>query len=232
MIKPLFALSTICALAACGGSAASPASQGVILNPATAKDDLSKTPIKHVVFIMQENRSFNNLFMGYPGATTASYGYDTRGHKVELHAENLSTGWDLNHSAAAFFADCDGDGKLPGTHCKMDGWNKKRESNDPPNAAYAYVPRKRDRTVLDDGAAIRARRSHVYVEPRRELRRASVRGRGIREQLGRRAVRRLGLRGRKERYDPNLDRNSAPRASQSSSASTIRRSPTRPTRPV
>ncbi|MGA7283180.1 MAG: alkaline phosphatase family protein [Candidatus Cybelea sp.] len=145
MIKPLYAITTICALAACGGSAASPASQGVILSAATAGSGVegrSSTPIKHVVFIMQENRSFNNLFMGYPGATTASYGYDSRGRKVELHAENLSTGWDLNHSAAAFFADCDGDGKLPGTHCKMDGWNKKRESNDPPNAAYAYVPRK------------------------------------------------------------------------------------------
>jgi hypothetical protein len=78
--------------------------------------------------------------MGYPGATTASYGYDTRGRKIELHAENLSTGWGLNHSAAAFFADCDGDGKLPGTHCKMDGWNKKRESNDAPDAARANDP--------------------------------------------------------------------------------------------
>ena len=107
-----------------------------------SKDDSSTTPIKHVVFIIQENRSFNNLFMGYPGATTASYGYDTRGHKVQLHAEGLATGWDLNHSAAAFFADCDGAAKLPGTNCKMDGWNKKREANDPPNAAYAYVPRK------------------------------------------------------------------------------------------
>ncbi|MGA8098548.1 MAG: hypothetical protein WB810_07800, partial [Candidatus Cybelea sp.] len=33
------------------------------------------TPIKHVVFILQENRSFNNLFLGYPGATTQNYGY-------------------------------------------------------------------------------------------------------------------------------------------------------------
>ena len=37
--------------------------------------------IKHVVIIVQENRSFNDLFNGFPGATTASYGYDTYGDK-------------------------------------------------------------------------------------------------------------------------------------------------------
>jgi hypothetical protein len=33
------------------------------------------TCIKHVVIIIQENRSFNNLFMGYPGALTRATGY-------------------------------------------------------------------------------------------------------------------------------------------------------------
>jgi phospholipase C len=32
------------------------------------------TCIQHVVIIIQENRSFNNLFMGYPGAETRGYG--------------------------------------------------------------------------------------------------------------------------------------------------------------
>ncbi len=32
--------------------------------------------------------------------------------------------WDLDHSSNAFFAACDGTGSLPGTDCKMDGWNK------------------------------------------------------------------------------------------------------------
>ncbi len=30
--------------------------------------------IKHVVILIQENRSFNNLFAGFPGATTAMQG--------------------------------------------------------------------------------------------------------------------------------------------------------------
>lgn len=33
------------------------------------------TCIQHVVVIIQENRSFNNLFMGYPGALTRTYGF-------------------------------------------------------------------------------------------------------------------------------------------------------------
>ena len=49
------------------------------------------SPIAHVVFIIQENRSFNNLFMGYPGATTATYGYATNGRKIRLHSVPLGS---------------------------------------------------------------------------------------------------------------------------------------------
>ncbi len=83
----------------------------------------STTPIQHVIFIVQENRSFNNLFMGYPGAKTQNYGYDTKGHKIVLRAQDLAQGWDIDHFSPAFFAACDGQGKLPGTRCKMDGWD-------------------------------------------------------------------------------------------------------------
>jgi len=40
--------------------------------------------IQHVVIIVQENRSFDDLFQGYPGANTQSYGYDSSGNKVVL----------------------------------------------------------------------------------------------------------------------------------------------------
>lgn len=101
----------------------------------------TKTPIKHVVFVIQENRSFNNLFMSFPGATTATYGYDTKGNKVRVRPRNLWSGWDPGHNAAAFFTSCNGAGKLPGTQCRMNGWNKERsEPNAPKNLAYAYVP--------------------------------------------------------------------------------------------
>ncbi len=40
--------------------------------------------IKHVVIVIQENRSFDNLFDGFPGADTQSFGYMSNGTKVAL----------------------------------------------------------------------------------------------------------------------------------------------------
>jgi phospholipase C len=100
------------------------------------------SPIRHVVFVIQENRSFNNLFMGYPGATTRSFGYDSGGDRIRLHAQDLATLWDIDHSSRAFFTACDGTGRLPGTHCKMDGWNSELAGlGAPKDFAYAYTPR-------------------------------------------------------------------------------------------
>ena len=100
------------------------------------------SPIQHVVFVIQENRSFNNLFMGYPGATTQNYGYDQDGNKIMLHSQSLATAWDIAHTSYAFFTACDGTGSTPGTHCKMDGWNSEQAGlGHPPNFAYAYVPK-------------------------------------------------------------------------------------------
>jgi phospholipase C len=99
-------------------------------------------PIQHVIFVFQENRSFNNLFMGFPGAVTQDYGYDQSGNKIPLHATNMSTAWDIDHSANAFFAACDGTGSVKGTDCKLDGWNGESVGgNHPANFAYAFVPR-------------------------------------------------------------------------------------------
>ena len=99
-----------------------------------------RSPISHVVFVIQENRSFNNLFVGFPGATTRSFGYDKNGKKIRLRPVTLGATWDVDHSSTAFFADCNGQGSLPGTDCKMDGWNDERTSpNAPANAPYYYV---------------------------------------------------------------------------------------------
>lgn len=128
------------ASAGCSGSGANPHDDAGAL-PALLR--ASTSPIKHVVFIIQENRSFNNLFMGYPGALTQNYGYDQNGDKIALHAQRLNQEWDLNHSSVGFFTACDGQGKLPGTDCKMDGWNGEGGGGgQPKNFAYAYVPQK------------------------------------------------------------------------------------------
>ena len=80
--------------------------------------------IDHVVIILQENRSFDNLFQGYPGADTQSYGYNSKGQKVVLKPIGLSTTWDLEHSFSAFLASCNGKGTFPGTQCRMNGFDK------------------------------------------------------------------------------------------------------------
>ena len=100
------------------------------------------TPISHVVFIIQENRSFNNLFLGYPGATTQNYGYDTYGNKIPLRKPSISA--TVGHRATTRKLSsplATAQGKLPGTKCKMDGWNNEDAGcGHPQKLAYAYVP--------------------------------------------------------------------------------------------
>jgi phospholipase C len=125
------------AVSGCGRSTLSPFD--------SAQDDTGRaiaSPIDHVVFIIQENRSFNNLFYGYPGAKTAKYGYDTTGQRIKILPRDLGTMWDVGHASSSFFAACDGTGTLPGTDCKMDGWLKEGASGTAPkNPEYTYVPR-------------------------------------------------------------------------------------------
>ncbi len=104
--------------------------------------------ISHVVIIMQENRSFDNLFQGFPGADTQSFGYATDGKKIALKPIGLGANWDVGHNSVSYYAACDGQGSLPGTNCKMDGFNRESVtcggSGEPPcpnpNPQYGYVP--------------------------------------------------------------------------------------------
>jgi phospholipase C len=100
--------------------------------------------IQHVVVILQENRSFDDLFAGYPGADTRSYGYNSKGQKIALAAAPLEAAYDLDHSASAFFTACNGTGSVPGTDCKMNGFDGEYVScpkKCPTNPQYGYVPR-------------------------------------------------------------------------------------------
>ena len=40
--------------------------------------------INHVVYIVQENRSFDDMFQGYPGADTVSSGKTSKGQRIKL----------------------------------------------------------------------------------------------------------------------------------------------------
>ncbi|MBV9719483.1 MAG: hypothetical protein JOZ77_09185 [Candidatus Eremiobacteraeota bacterium] len=106
--------------------------------------------ITHVVYIVQENRSFDNLFQGYPGADTVSVGMDSHGHRVRLKARSLAYLQSIDHSAQAMFEACDGTGSIPGTHCRMDGFNL--EASWPPfqtDPQYLYVPHTESKPYFD-----------------------------------------------------------------------------------
>jgi phospholipase C len=105
--------------------------------------------ITHVVWIVQENRSFDDLFSGYPGADTVSSGKDSYGKTIKLRPVSLQTYYEIDHSAHAMFQACNGRGKTPGTRCRMDGFNLERQYGGPMGAQYSRVPRSETRPYWD-----------------------------------------------------------------------------------
>ncbi|MBC5824899.1 MAG: hypothetical protein GIX02_08755 [Candidatus Eremiobacteraeota bacterium] len=92
------------------------------------------TPIKHVVIIIQENRSFNNLFMNFPGALTATQGTMSNGTVVALKPQPLEAVPDLGHGHKAWESAYDSG--------KMDGFNNEGGfiTTQGPTYPYSYVP--------------------------------------------------------------------------------------------
>jgi phospholipase C len=129
------ALAVLLACNACGARSA-----GAVL-PTPPPTGMNK--IKHIVWIMQENRSFDNLFQRYPGADTRSSGEDSRGRRISLKPISFTAGYDIDHSSAAFFAACNGTGKPRGTDCRMNGFDREMVycyASCPPHPQYGYLP--------------------------------------------------------------------------------------------
>ena len=123
-------------LAACGGGANSSSLGGhpdVLRNSGTG----SGSPIKHVVLVIQENRSLNNLFATFPGVTGATVGKELvngRTKQIKLSEAPLEDTKDLSHTYTGFLTAYN-DGK-------MNGFNEiQRNASGPPEGAkpYAYV---------------------------------------------------------------------------------------------
>jgi len=138
------------ALAACSAPSSAPpvlapeASQGFTFPFATGAGK-----IRHVVYIVQENRSFDDMFQGYPGADTVSSGEDSSGGTIALQPVSLKTKYGIDHTAGDMFAACNGTGKLPGTNCRMNGFNNEPEYDGPLNGQYAYVPHVESKPYFD-----------------------------------------------------------------------------------
>jgi phospholipase C len=104
-------------LSACGGAlGGNRTSAG--FEPLVRARPASKPPyIKHVIIMIQENRSFDNLFAHYPGADGAWYGtmYDKRtktDRSVRFHKAGLNS-FDICHTFQGFRTEYDG-GKMDG----------------------------------------------------------------------------------------------------------------------
>jgi len=104
-----------------------------MLAPSAAYAD---TPIQHIVIVLQENRTFENIFHGYPGASTVDVGVDHLGNKVTLQAVPLMTPYDPAHQYKNWVAEYD-NGKMDG----FDGEKLDFGSGPPANFAYAYAQR-------------------------------------------------------------------------------------------
>ena len=140
------------ALATLAGCSAGARSALPYMQSATALRSLNSTgagKIAHVVYIVQENRSFDNLFQGYPHADTVASGEDSNGDTIALTPESLADDYTIDHSAQAMFDACHGTGKLPGTDCRMDGFNLEHSFGGPAHAEYVYVPHKESKPYFD-----------------------------------------------------------------------------------
>jgi phospholipase C len=142
----LFALAG-CATLAQGNAPMLPYMRGDDALRALAATGAGK--ITHVVYIVQENRSFDDLFQGYRGADTVSKGLNSYGKTIQLHPVSLKTVYHVDHSAYGMFAACNGTGSLPGTDCRMNGFNNESSYGGPTNPQYVYVPHRESRPYFD-----------------------------------------------------------------------------------
>jgi len=109
------ALTAACILLAACDSRATSVVPSDRLGMTSDRLRMTRSPIAHVVVVIQENRSFNDLFAKYPGARGATVGKMSDGRAVKLTKGDLSYPNDLGHGWGTFLQDYDGG--------KMDGFN-------------------------------------------------------------------------------------------------------------
>jgi phospholipase C len=119
-------LGALAGIAGCGASLAMNPSPQV---PTSTVSPVAGSPIQHIVVIMQENRSFDNLFNGFPGADTVRSGLD-KGVVIPLKPVRLTDGRDLEHTHRRWWKDWD--------NGAMDDFAQ--EAVNPSTLPYSYVP--------------------------------------------------------------------------------------------
>jgi phospholipase C len=119
------------ALAACSQGAGN-TTPGAILPAAVPRPKIASvgTYIKHVVIVIQENRTFTSIFEGYPGADTRLFGFTHDHKRVRLTPMPFFQDQDLRHNFAdAIRAWADG---------SMNGFDLNDFDNGAPAGRYPY----------------------------------------------------------------------------------------------
>ncbi len=141
-LRRFSALALIAALAGCTqGSTVAPTSPSAVRDSRNFAGH-SKTQsslIAHVVIIIQENRTTNNLFNFLPGAGVVRTAKTSQGKTVQLQPESLTAPYDIGHNHSNF--------KLEYANGQLDGFDKavsycNQGATCPASnlRAYAYVP--------------------------------------------------------------------------------------------
>jgi phospholipase C len=119
-------------LAACNGGAPS-SSLGTRPYLLPGSESTSGSPIKHIVLIVQENRTFNNLFATFPGATGTTVGEELvhgKTKQIKLAEKPLEDKTDLAHAYTAFLTAFNSG--------KMNGFNRILPEAGIPEGALPY----------------------------------------------------------------------------------------------
>jgi phospholipase C len=88
-------------LAAVAGSSWVTTATSTALRQTPAAPSALRIPIRHIVFLIKENHSFDNIFGRFPGADGATVGRLSTGQSVDLGTTPDHTLFDLGHSGAA-----------------------------------------------------------------------------------------------------------------------------------
>ncbi len=94
--------------------------------------------IKHIVVIVQENRTLNDIFAGFKGADTRTYGFTHTGARVRLKAITFN-GPDILHNWPNAMADWNGG--------RMNGFDRSLYTNNRPAGTYTYAYLRRDQVA-------------------------------------------------------------------------------------
>jgi phospholipase C len=142
-MKKLVALLIMAFVVACSGPSsgqtggvtqlpAAASSRAVVMRPGSGS-----TPIAHIIVIMQENRSFDNLFYGFPGANTVTSGIG-HGKVYTLQPIPLKWRFPMRHDHPQFLEDF-ARGKLDGFDRLIHGFKEGPGCSDPINHPKCWI---------------------------------------------------------------------------------------------